>query len=371
MTSQVRSLFDWANRLVVTVGSGTIDDMGTTRSPAGVRYAIELAHSAGLDVERLLKGTGMGEDQVDALNFVIEQQAERVMTANLVRALGDPVQAGIDVGSRFTVGDLGIWAYALISSATGAEAVSVAVGYVSLSPSVFNPQSVRSGSVAGIVLRDEHLPVDVRDYYVARDLSCLPLLLRTASLDQPDMAIETRFHGAQGRLLQAALNPIPVELGAAHHAIRFPYDSLTTPLSTADPITQAACTRECERLVHSQGEPSPLVAVIRSQISRNPAAVPTFAELAQELHMSQRTLRRQLDAEGTSYRAIRNEIAATLATELLTVVGSSVTDVARRLGYSDATAFSHAFRRWTGRAPSEYRPEARPFQLASVASVAK
>jgi len=71
--------------------------------------------------------------------------------------------------------------------------------------------------------------------------------------------------------------------------------------------------------------------------------------------MSTRTLRRQLAAEGTSYRELRNDVGKALAIELLEVVGLSVTEVARRLGYSDAAAFSHAFHRWTGRAASDFR----------------
>ena len=158
--------------------------VSVTRSPAGVRYALTLARQVGVSGHRVMAGTGLTEDQVIVSGYAIDQDAEFVLTTNLLAELGDPVDVGIAVGSQVTVGDLGIWGYALISSATGAEALSVAVAYVSLAPTLFTPQPVRSGDTTTIVLRDEHLPVDVRDFYAARDLSVLPLLLRTAGLGE-------------------------------------------------------------------------------------------------------------------------------------------------------------------------------------------
>ena len=306
----------------------------------------------------MFAGTGLTEERVVAAGFVIDQEAEFTVIANLVRELGDAVELGVQVGSQITVGDLGIWGYALISSATGGEAMALAVAYVSLSPTLFTPQPVQIGDQTTVVLRDEHLPVDVRDYYAARDLAGLPLLLRTAGLSAAQLTVETRFVSEQADRLREALVPIGVETGAPQHRIRFPVEGLALPLPTADAVTQAACARECERLVHTQAHHPSLSATVRSRFARTPADMPGIEDLAAELHMSTRTLRRQLEHEQTTYRDLRNEVAQTLAVELLAVVGLSVTEVARRLGYSDTTAFSHAFRRWTGRPASEYRGHA-------------
>lgn len=343
-----------ANRMVEPADRATIDTVTPTRSPAGVRYAITVARRAGVGTERVLAGTGTSENELLASRYVIDQDAEFTLTANLVRELGDPVGTGVAVGAQITVGDLGIWGYALISSATGGEALSVAMAYVNLAPTVFDPE-LRSGRSIEVVLRDEHLPVDVRDFYVARDLSALPLLLRTAGLDMVPLTVETRFCGHQGDQLAAALRPITVKTHAAQNKIRFAADGLSTVLPSADPITRAACARECERLVHNKSQRT-VSATVRSRLAQAPDAMPAIDDLAAELHLSTRTLRRQLDQEQTSYRELRNDVTRTLAVELLSVVGLSVTEVARRLGYSDTTAFSHAFRRWTGRPASEFRP---------------
>ncbi|MFN8226884.1 MAG: AraC family transcriptional regulator ligand-binding domain-containing protein [Mycobacterium sp.] len=329
----------------------------TTRSPAGVRYALAVGRDEGLTAAQLLAGTGLTEAQVVLADHAIDQDAEFILTANLLRAVGDPVSCGIAVGSRVTAGDLGIWGYALISSATGAEALAVAVDYVSLAPTAFvpefGPDAERAGESTAVVLRDAHLPVDLRDFYAARDITALPLLLRMAGLGDPALTVHTRFEGAPGQRLAAAVQPIAVRTGAAQHRISFARESLTAKLPTADPVTRMACARECERLVQIR-EPT-LTATVRSRFAQTPDAMPAIDDLAIELHMSTRTLRRQLAAEGTSYRELRNDVGKALAIELLEVVGLSVTEVARRLGYSDAAAFSHAFRRWTGRPAGDVR----------------
>ena len=83
--------------------------------------------------------------------------------------------------------------------------------------------------------------------------------------------------------------------------------------------------------------------------------MPSFDAVAASLHMHARTLRRRLAEEGNTFRALTNDVRATLATELVSQVGLTVEQVARRLGYAETAAFNHAFSRWFGIAPNEYR----------------
>ena len=71
--------------------------------------------------------------------------------------------------------------------------------------------------------------------------------------------------------------------------------------------------------------------------------------------MNSRTLRRKLDAEQTSYREIVAEVRMQLAIEYLRKTRMTNEEIAARLGYSDASNFRHAFKRWTSRHPSDHR----------------
>lgn len=78
--------------------------------------------------------------------------------------------------------------------------------------------------------------------------------------------------------------------------------------------------------------------------------------VAQRLSMSARTLKRRLSAEGTSYSELLDHERRARAEAMLTG-GRAIKEIAVRLGFADAAAFSHAFTRWTGKSPSQWRAE--------------
>jgi AraC-like DNA-binding protein len=85
-----------------------------------------------------------------------------------------------------------------------------------------------------------------------------------------------------------------------------------------------------------------------------PEAWPSFEQLCREHHFTAATLRRRLREEGQSYQSLKDELRRDLAVEALRE-GTTVSHVAERLGFADASAFHRAFRKWTGCRPSDYR----------------
>jgi AraC-like DNA-binding protein len=81
----------------------------------------------------------------------------------------------------------------------------------------------------------------------------------------------------------------------------------------------------------------------------------SFDLVAERLRISSRTLRRRLEQEGTSFRELINELRAHAAIKYVRDTDLTIEDIAFALGFSDAAAFRHAFRRWTKSAPHEYR----------------
>jgi len=83
-----------------------------------------------------------------------------------------------------------------------------------------------------------------------------------------------------------------------------------------------------------------------------------MATLAGKLGMSSATLYRQLRDEGTRYEIVLDELRHTMAKHFLDAKKTSVNETAYLLGFSDASAFSRAFKRWTGKPPSKYAENA-------------
>lgn len=93
--------------------------------------------------------------------------------------------------------------------------------------------------------------------------------------------------------------------------------------------------------------------------SMSPAQIPEMAVAARDLGMSERSLRRHLATEGTSYRDLVRCALEASADGLLSESSSTIKEIAADLGFVDAAAFNRAFKRWTGLTPAEYRRRAR------------
>ena len=78
-------------------------------------------------------------------------------------------------------------------------------------------------------------------------------------------------------------------------------------------------------------------------------------EMAQQLNMSRRTLQRKLADAETTYQQLVDETRRDLALRYIENPHHSITDITFMLGFSQQSAFTRAFRRWTGAPPSEYR----------------
>jgi len=84
---------------------------------------------------------------------------------------------------------------------------------------------------------------------------------------------------------------------------------------------------------------------------------PDFAELARSLGMSASTLHRRLADEDANFQTIKDQIRRERAQALLRQGGLSVMAIAEELGFAEPSAFHRAFRKWTGRAPGQFRKD--------------
>ena len=98
-----------------------------------------------------------------------------------------------------------------------------------------------------------------------------------------------------------------------------------------------------------------LVARLAAELVSLEDGAPTFAFVADKLGVSHRTLRRRLRELGTSYSKVLAMVRLEAARQRLANDNLTIDEIAYQLGYTEPTNFRHAFRRWTGLAPSAYR----------------
>ncbi len=103
--------------------------------------------------------------------------------------------------------------------------------------------------------------------------------------------------------------------------------------------------------------PDPLLERVRAQLAPGPEGFLDLERVAERLLMSGRTLKRKLQERGTTFRAVLDDARFRRAQHLLADPELHIQQVAVALGYRDPACFTRAFRRWSGRTPSQARAE--------------
>jgi AraC-like DNA-binding protein len=162
--------------------------------------------------------------------------------------------------------------------------------------------------------------------------------------------------GLHQRLLEA-----PVFFGWEFNGLEFPAASLDVAIPGADEHVRTYLIQHLDALQAQHGDDlvSKTRRIIQDLIHTGRCTVPHFAGY---LGMNARTLQRRLRREGTTFKALTEEVRATLAAQHLRDSDKPLTEIANMLGYSELSVFTRSFRRWRGVAPSAWRAARRgPF----------
>jgi AraC-like DNA-binding protein len=156
-----------------------------------------------------------------------------------------------------------------------------------------------------------------------------------------------------------ALFPGPVRFGAGEASITFRSEFLARPIVRDEVAVRALLQYSVTLMVQPYQQEQLLVPRVRELLRNQPGLMLNAEALALALHMSVRTLYRQLGLEGTTLQALKDEVRHTRAEELLSRTAKPIKQIALVLGFSSEKTFARAFLRWAGVLPSVFRDQAR------------
>jgi AraC-like DNA-binding protein len=128
------------------------------------------------------------------------------------------------------------------------------------------------------------------------------------------------------------------------------------PLRNKNPKLRDYFEKQCKLAQEAFAGDPPFTAQVRQRLAASmDGSIPSMEHVARSLGTSQRSLHRRLSDEGTRFNDLLDEVRRQFAEQYLARPRLAVSEVAYLVGFNDPSAFHKAFRRWTGRTPSEHR----------------
>jgi AraC-like DNA-binding protein len=317
------------------------------------RYLVELVKRWGVTADDLLAGSGVNLEALSDPQFRIPIPVA-VEHLERARALTSEPALGFYLGTQMRLSAHGALGMAALSAASLREAIELSIRFIPIVTTALGLRLRVEGQDASLIIEE------FADFGSARDIVLISVLVSFSRISwgmtrqripgQADLALpEPPYYG---RLMRLGVH---IRFNQPVHRLLVDAGQLALPYVMADPIALERVRNECERILDSIRGATPTTAQVRSLMNRGKGSVPTLAEVATALHLSGRTLKRQLAAEGTSFSALLDEERRERAILLLQSRTVPLKKIAGSLGYSNVANFSRAFLRWTGRRPSEQR----------------
>jgi len=333
------------------------------RSSASVRLLVEFGQEQGLDIAKILARSGLKAADLDDPAIELDASQELCVVGNLIRACRRP-GLGLEVGMRYNFASYGLWGLGLVSSATAGDALALALRFIPLTFSFCHISGGLDGELYRLTFEAPDLEPATQRFLVERDVAAASRLMKETmgpafALSQFALS-HTVERGASWFESQLRLGGTRPEFGANSNSLAFDRKLLGLRLPQANPVTVAMCERACAELMERRRARLGTSEYLRQYLAAAPLNMtPDLPQAARAVGLSDRTLKRRLQDEGISYRTLLAEVRGRQANQLLADETLSLTQIADRMGFSDLSSFSQAYKRWFGVAPSAGRYDAR------------
>ncbi|MFK8399911.1 AraC family transcriptional regulator ligand-binding domain-containing protein [Pseudomonas sp. BGr12] len=317
---------------------------------------LNLVRDAGVTVELALKSCGVGVENLTDRAYKIKLHDEQQILRNTIALL--PYKSPcLKIGLAARVSVYGSLGYALMTAPTLRAALDIASRYPALIANNFDLIVSQKDGCARVSFANYNGAIDLRDAYAELALgsfktACEDLL--GGGLECLKVGVRKRYDEVYYGLYKESFDA-EIAFGEFGDYLEFPDCYLDIPLPFADSVTHHEMCLICARQNYELAAEREWMGKVKSIISENLSEPLQLDEIAERLHCSSRTLRRQLSVCRTSYRQILDDVRYERAKYLLKSGELRTDEIAISLGFCDGAAFRRAFHRWSGQPPGAYR----------------
>ena len=316
---------------------------------------LDHAFEMGVDRDRVIREAGLHKVDLDDLDGRIPAITIERFWRSLMKHDPDPA-LGLRLGSSILVREMGVVGYAMAYSRTLGDALRRLGRYCNILNQGLRCTLSEEGLRATLEFQSElafddlRHPVDIRlaaVLNVAREITGTKIMPVEVHFSYPrpdDTSHHAHYFGC------------PLSFGCDETALVFSRDDMKRKAGGADEELCRYLDRLAEEMIASLTQDASFANkvhhVIRTELS---GGLPTLEHTAGILGMSVRVLQRRLSDEGTTFATVLRDLRREVAMGLIRRREIAACEIAYLLGYSEASTFQRAFRRWTGTSPREYR----------------
>jgi AraC-like DNA-binding protein len=262
---------------------------------------------------------------------------------------------GLHAGERIDSADFGVMEHAVRACPDVRRALLCIARYIRLQDDNLEMHFVEDGDRIIWQIRNV-VPSVLRlsnDFQVT---AAFMNLRRRLGRHEAPIEVHLRHKEATNAAEYARVFRAPVRLGMPHNALVLPRDLLDQRVPSANAqafsLFDVVATRLLNELNRKDTTMDRVRRLIAARVGREDIGI---GVVGAQLHMSEATLRRRLEEEGTTYKIIVDQMRRDLAAQYIDEPRVAVGEIAFLLGFSTQSAFGRAFRRWNGISPLEHR----------------
>jgi AraC-like DNA-binding protein len=319
---------------------------------------IDALTTEGIPAHEALAGVRLSTEAIasPATRISLDQVIE--CYSNAVRLARDPHFA-YHTGLRFHLSAYGMYGFAILSSTNYRQTMQFAENYHQLATPLAELRfSEQNGFGIWTIAPMPHSRIDARLYKFLVELQFGICVSLHRDVMGPSFAAR-EFQVTHDPPDDAAKFPeifgCPVLFGKDENRLVFDAKWLDGKPTLGNDITYASVIEVCDRLMEELQLSAGVAGKVRRVVLTNLMRLPAFGDVARNVNMSERTLRRKLREENTSFRDLVDQLRMNLAIKYLRDTDLTIETIAESLGFSDAANFRQAFRRWTKTAPHAFR----------------
>lgn len=316
---------------------------------------IDSLSNEGITPIQLVQGSGVNVKALLSAQEPITPEQYHQIINNALTLTQNPLLA-LKTGSTLNEASHGFMGLALMACEDLGSAISLAIRFIRTRTLLADIRFYENDNQAFISVHRIHSLPQTFPFISQYILAAILTMLRKLTNQHTDLpaTLYLANKAQTDEATYAALLQIKVLFEQPLYQIAIPAKLLRLPISSANPSSRRIAEAQCEKILAQLDKGQDLVVRIRQQLLIL-QTYPSLNEMADLLNSSPRTINRQLAQLNTSFQHIIDEIRREQAMQMLMDNILGVEQIAQRLGYTDPSNFSRAFRRWLGESPRAFR----------------